>query len=220
MGKFLLLISLFCANAIAGNYIAWPTLSTAYATKEICLTANPSGDCLAIPDGSIPQVLEKITSWESASQVSACSGESDCQVALASLTCEGVGREKFINEDFSQVYCTKNLGSALSENSTVKTSYLSAKAASDALETGLKEVTRLRSAGQRVISLVILINGQKSLTNEQVIALHSTYAVIKAFLEDGSLDRARAAVVAATPDGVIMTQGDKDAILAEIDLHI
>jgi hypothetical protein len=235
MKNLFLLILFVCLNASA-NVVNWPSLSTVYSSQSICRDANPEGDCLAIPSGSIPQALEKVAEmiddpfspqWEAASQVTECEGEEACQTALLALTCEG-NREKFIDAEFTQVYCTKIVGYdqvatgayVLAENESLKSAYLAAKAAEDALNAGLQEVARLRAAGQRVISLVILRNGAKNLTDEQVIALHATYATVKSFLEDGSLVRAKAAVEAITPDGVIMTVDDKTAILAEIERHL
>lgn len=227
----------FLALNAEASWVNWPDLTTVYSTNANCLSANPQGDCLAIPEGAIGAVLEKVAEmtddlnspqWEAASQVTACVGQEACQTALEELICSSGEHQKFIDAEFTQVYCTKILGYdqvatgrfILQENADQKAAYLAVQAAIDAQESALKEVQRRRNAGQRVISLVILRNSVKNLTDEQVVQLHSTYATIKAFLEDGSLDRAKAAVEATIPDGIVMTSADKDAIIEEINNHL
>ena len=43
-------------------------------------------------------------------QVQACEGQEPCQVALEALTCEEEGAESFINESYTEVYCSKITG--------------------------------------------------------------------------------------------------------------
>jgi len=45
----------------------------------------------------------------------------------------------------------------------------------------------------------------------------STYANIKALLESGSLGTARAKITEVTPDGTIVTEADRTALLAVLD---
>jgi hypothetical protein len=86
-----------------------------------------------------------------------------------------------------------------------------------ALEAALQTRMSRQTKALRVIALIGHLNEQKSLTQEQVISFVSTYQSIQLMLLGLSIPTARAMIAAVTPDGVIVTQADKDALLAEID---
>jgi hypothetical protein len=70
----------------------------------------------------------------------------------------------------------------------------------------------------RVLALVNGINEQKTdLTVAETQALLSTYGPIIQALGAGALETSKALIEAETPDGIVMTQADKDIILAEIN---
>ena len=71
--------------------------------------------------------------------------------------------------------------------------------------------------GKRVIALFLVRNSTKSLTTGQVKQLNATYSAIKDLLETGSLVSAKEEINALTPDGVLVTEGDKTELIAEID---
>lgn len=74
--------------------------------------------------------------------------------------------------------------------------------------------------GRGVIALVLVQNSKKvGLTNSQIAQINGTFAQIKGLLDTGSLNTAKDAINAITPDGVLVTQEDKDIYLAEINAY-
>lgn len=68
--------------------------------------------------------------------------------------------------------------------------------------------------GKRVIATISMRNKKKSLTIAQVQQITQTYSGINALLLNGSLGSAKAAIEAEVPDGTLVTQEDKGALLA------
>lgn len=81
-----------------------------------------------------------------------------------------------------------------------------------AIQTALARV----DCGKRVIGLLIVRNSTKSLTTAQVGQINSIYSPIKGLIDTGSLITAKEQMQAITPDGSLITQEDKDELLAEI----
>ena len=74
--------------------------------------------------------------------------------------------------------------------------------------------------GKRIIALVLVQNSKKvGLTNSQIAQINGTFAQIKGLLDTGSLNTAKDAITAISPDGVLVTQEDKDIYLAEINAY-
>ena len=105
----------------------------------------------------------------------------------------------------------------LLEDADLKASVLADDAAKATYEAALNTRMSRQTKCLRVIALIGHLNEQKSLTQEQVITFAETYQSIQLMLLGLSLPTARAMIAAVTPDGVIVTQADKDALLAEID---
>ena len=63
-------------------------------------------------------------------------------------------------------------------------------------------------------------NMAKSLTTAQVKTVVETYSTIQALLASGSIATAKVEIEAVTPDGTLITQADKDAILAEVNAYL
>lgn len=74
--------------------------------------------------------------------------------------------------------------------------------------------------GKRIIGIISLRNDAKSLTQEQIQQLPVTYGDARAALQDGSIATARVIIDALVPDGTILTQDDKDAVIGEIDNNL
>lgn len=72
--------------------------------------------------------------------------------------------------------------------------------------------------GLKVKSRMLVQNASKSLTDTQKINILSTYSTIDALLSAGSLATARVEILAVTADGVMVTEADKTALVAELDL--
>jgi hypothetical protein len=73
--------------------------------------------------------------------------------------------------------------------------------------------------GRRVIAIITIRNDDKDLTSEQKTQISDNYETVNRELLNGRIDIAKASIQAATPDGTLITQADKDAILAEISAN-
>lgn len=73
--------------------------------------------------------------------------------------------------------------------------------------------------GRRLIAIISIRNDAKSFTQAQIEQFASDYAAINTALLNGSIATAKAQITAITPDGTITTQGDKDALLNEINAN-
>ena len=71
--------------------------------------------------------------------------------------------------------------------------------------------------GARIIGLVSVMNEDKNLTGIQMVQFAQTFSQIQGLLQAGSLNLAKGAIETIVPDGVLVTQVDKDAILAELN---
>jgi hypothetical protein len=74
-----------------------------------------------------------------------------------------------------------------------------------------------QDAGRKTLAIISDRNVQKGLSEAQILAQISTYQVILMTLLVGSIDIARNRVNAIVPDGVLITETDKTAILAVLD---
>lgn len=74
--------------------------------------------------------------------------------------------------------------------------------------------------GQRLVAIMSIRNDAKNLTGAQIVQLVQDFASINTAWLNGSIATSRALVDAITPDGTILTEDDKTAILAEIDANL
>ena len=84
------------------------------------------------------------------------------------------------------------------------------------LEEDIELRIKRQSFGQRIIAIMGVRNEAKSLTDQQVIDMRTTYSVIREALQDGDILAAEALITAVTPDGTVTTNEDKTTLLAEI----
>lgn len=73
--------------------------------------------------------------------------------------------------------------------------------------------------GRRIIAIMSIRNDAKALNQSQIIQFASDYANINTALLNGSIATAKGLIQAITPDGTITTQGDKDALINEINAN-
>lgn len=92
-----------------------------------------------------------------------------------------------------------------------------ARLAAETLEANLQTRMSKFQKALRVIALMGLRNEAKGLNQSQIEQVLTTYQPIMLALLSMSMVTARAMIVAVTPDGTLITQTDKDEILAEID---
>lgn len=74
--------------------------------------------------------------------------------------------------------------------------------------------------GRRLIAIVSELNEPKGLTMAQIVQLSKTYADIRESCFNGAIDTAKALITAETPDGIIITESDKTALLDEINSNL
>ena len=105
----------------------------------------------------------------------------------------------------------------LVENSAVKTSVEASDTAKKQLETDIAARKKRIEFGTRMIAFMGVRNDSKNLTAEQSKTFLVTFGPIMSLMQAGALDTAKSEIEALTPDGTLVTQADKDAILAEIN---
>lgn len=162
--------------------------------------------------------------WATRSMVEVCSGQADCEQKVSEKVCVDE-RHALTNAEFTETWCNKITGyeqklsgrKIVVENATRKAAYESAKAQKDAMETGIQTAIKRINHGKRIIALLLVRNAPKNLNKGQIKQMNATYAEIKGLLETGSLETAKDEINAITPDGTIVTNEDKTALIAEID---
>ena len=108
----------------------------------------------------------------------------------------------------------------LVEDANLKASVEASDAALAASESAIALKLKNMEFGKRVLAIVSVRNDAKSLQPADVLSLSNTYAPIQALLLNGSIATAKAQVEAIVPDGVLVTQADLDAILAEMNAYL
>lgn len=233
MYLFLILI-FFTLSASAGNWLNHSKIklgsSEAYSIKADC-EAQSHELCydMVYPSSNYSEVNQNADDYNqpiySKSEVQDCISNANCDVIHEAKTCSDPQESSIKNYDLQQVYCSKLVGyeqkviqvialdqaklSAWEEQETIKET---ARQKESAIQTALKRI----ECGKRVVGLLIVRNSVKSLNTSQVAQINTVYAPIKDLIDTGSLVTAKEAMLAITPDGTLITQGDKDDLVAEI----
>lgn len=71
--------------------------------------------------------------------------------------------------------------------------------------------------GKRLIAIMSIRSDEKELNTGQVVQLNKDFSDINAAVLNGSISTAKALISFFAPDGTIITQSDKDALLSEIN---
>ena len=147
-----------------------------------------------------------------------------CLSALAEKVCSEEGADKFINEDQTEVYCSritgyeqKVIGKKLVIDENLKAQKEAEQAAKLAMENALIQAKKAMECGKNIQALLLVRNSPKQLTTAQVKEMVSIYAPIKQLLDTGSLVSAKEEILSVTADGILVTEADKVALVAEID---
>jgi hypothetical protein len=162
--------------------------------------------------------------WGTRSMVEPCSGESDCREKATSKSCAG-NRKPYYNAEYSETCCNEILSYAkkpsgrkiVVEDEAKKTSYEAIEAAKKMDKMAMAIASKALDCGKKVISRMLLQNKPKNLKKAQVRNLVKTYKDIKNLLDTGSLESAREDILAVAINEPIVTQADKDALVAELD---
>jgi hypothetical protein len=237
--KLLFLSLFFSITSMASNWMPvskiQPGATQAYQLESDCMKSGEQ--CLDVGDepGLVKEGFASLTDvmgddvenpiWAAESEVESCSGQEECYSMRASKVCSGEpGMQIFVDEIYTKVYCTKVVGyqqkavaKALVKDLVGWSAHKAAKASAAALEAGISQAQALRQCGERVMALMLVRNQPKGLSTAQVKQLVAAYASIKGLLESGSLVSAKEEIQAVSADGVLVTEGDKSALVAEIN---
>jgi hypothetical protein len=108
----------------------------------------------------------------------------------------------------------------LVEDPDLKAQVEAADAAEAAQDMAISEKMANMHFGQKVLALIAVRNDAKSLQPADIVSLTTAYATIQSLLLSGSIATAKAQIEAITPDGTLVTQADKDSILAAINDYL
>lgn len=222
--KNLLLLCLFSFSALASNWMpiskiqsqssqAYQLESECLKSGEVCLDVGNSPDSVTL--GYVTVVPE---SWGPKLDIEVCSGDIDCTDKLSVKEC--ASGQKFIDENYTEVYCSVFSPASILLNSVGYNAYLSQKNALAQLEAGKAQAKRKRECGDSVIDLLLVRNASKNLNTTQIKQMVSTFSPIKSLLETASLVSAKEEIALVSADGVLVTEGDKVALSAAVDVCI
>lgn len=237
-----LFLALITFSTLASNFIPVSTIQNntkaGYSLLADCQRASaPDEICQDI--GDQPLETYEVYTYEvddeskpiylAKQQIELCTNIADCNFKFLTFACLDESHFAVKNFDTLEIYCTKRIGfekksmksirqsqSLLNAYNTQKT----IKLANELQEQRLQEKLKLIDAGKRVIALLNLRNESKNLTTAQVAQLITTFASIKSVLETGSLLTAKGLISQVIPDGIIITDADKSALIAELDKFI
>lgn len=108
----------------------------------------------------------------------------------------------------------------LAIDESLKASHLSTLAAKSLSDSYLAKAISAIEEGKKVIALLAVRNVPKNLTTAQIAQINSIYAEIKTLLETGSLVTAKEKISEVTPDGVLVTEADKTALINELNSYL
>lgn len=238
MKNFLILsLLLFSANIFAENWLNHSKIlmasKEAYSLKQDCERISQEkcfdlGDYpssvyseidLEVDDNSKPNY--------SKNEVQSCANEAACDLIHSNKACADQEESSIKNYDLLEVYCSKlisydkKLIKSIALDATKLSAYQAeqtTKATLQAKESAISYAQKLMACGNKVVAYMLVRNQPKALTTTQVDQLVQTYAPIKSLLETGSLTTAKEKIAAVVADGVVVTESDKTALIAEIDL--
>lgn len=236
--KYLILITLLFSNlCFAENWLNHSKIlqasKEAYSLEKDCerISNEKCFDLGEYPSSVYSEidleVDDETKSNYSKSEVQACADSAACDLIHSTKVCLDAQEYSIKNYELLQVYCSKFLSfdKKLIKSIALDASKLSAyqaelatKATLQAKEAAIAYAQKLMACGNKVVAYMLVRNQPKALTTSQVDSLVQTYAPIKGLLETGSLTTAKEKILAVVADGVVVTEADKAALIAEIDL--
>lgn len=144
-----------------------------------------------------------------------CEGQEACQSLNETKDCGLL--HKFIDANFSRVYCIGIQGKKLQKDLPGLASYkavLQAKAQTEALIANGKKA---RETCQRVLDLIGGFNLLPGRTSEQAGQMTASFSEAKQLLQDGRPTAAKTAIQAIPVDGVLVSQAMKDLAIAQLE---
>lgn len=234
-----LLILFFISLSIFANYIPVELVGTDLTGKPIFTNSakckkHYAKDCIKLPSGFNPNyyTLQDVIKddlenpiYTKTEVLNQC-GEY-CQSLWDSntYTCQDQDASPYLNLDIEEIYCAKVTGynqiatgqKIVAEDAVLKANYESQVQAKKDQEEAIQNELKAIEHGKRVIAVLMYRNRSKNLTTAQISQMNNTYSDIKNLLDTGSLETAKLAIGAITPDGTIVTEQDKTALIQEID---
>lgn len=219
--KYLFVLVLISFTATASNWMPVSKIQSnsveAYQLETECKSRSQE-QCLDI--GDEPEVVsagftDLQNDWGSEQGIEPCDGQILCQSALEAKSCSAP-LQKFIDVDFTKVYCVELLGKVLIKDLSGFSGYKAGKAAQAQVEALISNGKKAREACQRVLDLIGGFNLLPGRTSDQAGQMVSTFAEAKAALQDGRPAAAKVAIQAIPVDGVLVTQQMKDLALAQL----
>lgn len=152
-------------------------------------------------------------------QVDACADDADCQTKLESLSCTGEGFYPIKRLDILEVYCTKFVPEHIGIDQAVKTAYEAQKAAEEAEQAAISQMTMRMSNGAKVVAKLNVLVAMKTpeASVSEVTEITTRFAAIASLLRNGGLESAKAAIQSADLSGTILTESDRAELISYLD---
>lgn len=218
-----------CHLSYAQNFMPLSELKagiakTVYMNQTDCEKISPCVDVtgldVATYDIANVQVDDESKPTYSAKQnIEACSDQADCQTKLQAKVCPSL---KYINQDFSEVYCTQQTGFEKKEVETLVLNETK-KQLQDQIKALQQVELEAMSAAKTDMdfgrSLIVLFTGKiklKRLDKDKRKAILGQYNELINYLSMGSIDLALDEITKLTPDGEAITEVDKSLLIQKI----
>lgn len=141
----------------------------------------------------------------------------DCTYATYHMTlqaCDGQCIE--VPMDYNCQY-HEILDNTIIENEANKAAYLEVKLQKDLLENPVRQAMMNQDCGKKIVALMSVRNKSRNVSNQNKKLLLQTYSSIISMLNAGSLDLVKEEMLLVEPDGSLITNEDKDALIAKIN---
>lgn len=236
MKKLLLLsLTVLSLSAQAENWLNHSKIKSgsveAFSLKSDCerVSNEKCFDLGNYPSSVYSEVDESVDDYTkpnySKSEVETCTANENCDTKFLEKVCTDSTESKIKNYDLLEVYCSKFIGyqKKLQKTIGVDSVKLSAFNSQKALaliasqkEAGIQGALRRIECGKRVVALLVLRNSQKGLTTSNIAQINTVYAPINGLIDTGSLATAKEQMLLISPDGTLITEDDKNDLVAEI----
>jgi len=209
--KYLILF-LITFNAFA-NYLDKSKVGVCEDGQTVFMKSKPN--TIKIPSGYNCAYHRIVAETQMKEETESCVDEADCQAELALKECEK--GEAIYTLEPNEVYCTWIRPEQVMEDASLKATYEAEQAAKAQMTGAIAQAKAAMECGKNVKALLMVRNASKGLTTAQIKTMVNTYSEVDALLESGSLNTAKEEINAISPDGALVTEGDKTALVAEID---
>lgn len=167
--------------------------------------------------GAVFPTLEEANAWVSSERHSGAWGKLERTILRTEATSEELASQVLEEidaegEEGAPDYIPPRV--RLKQTFTVHISDISAEVA---MASALKNAEKAMECGKSTQALLLVRNAVKNLTIAQVKSLVATYSSIKQLLDTGSLVSAAEEIMAIVPDGVLVLEADKTALVAKIN---